>query len=47
VHAKTRANDQSIKRLEKRLEEVIERRGFEVDKSLHKDLCATPEVKEK
>jgi hypothetical protein len=52
LHAKTRAKDQSIKRLEKRLEEAIERRGLEVDESLHKDLCATishasSEVKEK
>jgi hypothetical protein len=52
LHAKTRAKDQSIKRLEKRLEEAIERRGLEVDESLHKDHCATishtsSEVKEK
>ena len=37
-HAKT---NQSIRRLQEKLEEALERRGLEVDEALHGDLCAT------
>ena len=41
LHSKTRVTVQQLKRLEKRLDLVIERRGIEVDDALHQDLCST------
>ncbi len=41
LHSKTRVTVQQLKRVEKRLELVIERRGIEVDDALHQDLCST------
>ena len=37
-HSKVRLTSQSIRRIEKRLEEAIERRGVEIDDALHQDL---------
>ena len=40
-HSKARVTLQHLKRVEKRLELAIERRGVEVDEALHQGLCST------
>ena len=41
LHLKSRSNAKAVKRLEKKLDEAIERKGIEVDDALHQDLQAT------
>ena len=41
LHSKVRVSDQSIRRVKMKLEELIEKRGIEVDDDLHQDLTAT------
>ncbi len=52
LHSNRKVTVQQLKRVEKRLELVIEHRGIEVDKAFHQDLCSTmaessTQVKEK